>query len=147
MAHVNDPPGRKRPESQGHGFPPRRLSSSALRAHLRAETPAVRRTVLALRKAILAAAPAAAEGIKFHALAYYHDDAFFKSIGGNICMIEVKKGRVVLSFIRGAGLPDPAGLMYGSGKAKRFVDVPDAAFAASREVAALLRAAAAQETW
>lgn len=106
----------------------------------------MRRTVLALRRAILAAAPEAAEGIKFHALSYYHDDAFFKSIGGNICMIEVKKGRVALSFIRGAGLPDPDGLMYGAGKQKRFVDVPDEAFAAKRELADLVRAAAAQQT-
>lgn len=127
-------------------MPTPRLSKAALHEHLRAESPAVRRTVLALRKAILAAAPQAAEGIKFHVLAYYHDDAFFKSIGGNICMIEVKNGKVILSFIRGAGLPDPAGLMYGSGKLKRFVDVPDVSFAAGDEVAALIRAAAAQET-
>lgn len=124
-----------------------RLSRAELAAHLRAEDPAVRRTVFALRRAVLAAAPNAAEGIKFHAIAYYHDDAFFKSIGGNICMIEVKKGKVVLSFIRGAELPDPAGLMYGSGKGKRFADVPDAAFARRPEVAALVRSAAGLETW
>ena len=129
--------------------PPRplRLSRIALAEHLRGESSAARRTVLALRRTILATAPLAAESIKFHVLAYYHDDAFFKSIGGNICMIEVKKGKVILSFIRGAGLPDPAGLMYGSGKHKRFVEVADAAFAATTEVAALIRAAAAQETW
>ncbi len=126
---------------------PSRLSRAALSLHLRAESPAVRRTALALRKAVLAAAPGAAEAIKFHVLAYYHEDAFFKSIGGNICMIEVKRGRVVLSFIRGSGLPDPAGLLHGTGKHKRFVDVRDAAFAARREIAGLVKAAAAQDTW
>ena len=124
-----------------------RLSRAALAQHLRAELPAVRRTVLAMRRAVLAAAPGAAEAIKFHVLAYYHDGAFFKSIGGNICMIEIKKNKVILSFIRGSDLPDPAGLLYGSGKHKRFVDIPDAAFTTRPEIAALIRAAAAQETW
>jgi hypothetical protein len=37
--------------------------------------------------------------------------------------------------------------MYGKGKHKRFVDIPDAEFARRDEVSALVRAAAAQETW
>jgi hypothetical protein len=128
-------------------MPVPRLSKAELTEHLRAEAPGVRKTVLALRKTILGAATNAAEGIKFHVLAYFHDDAFFKSIGGNICMIEVKKGRVVLSFVRGAGLPDPTRLMYGAGKYKRFIDIPDAEFAAREDVATLIRAAAEQTPW
>jgi len=128
-------------------MPPPRLSRAALAEHLRAHSPATRRTVLSLRNAVLADAPSAAEAIKFHALAYYHDDAFFKSIGGSICMIEIKKGNVILSFIRGNDLPDPARLLYGAAKHKRFVNIPDPDFAASLEVAALIRAAAAQEAW
>lgn len=126
---------------------PARLTRSQLNEYLRTEDAHTRRTALALRSTILAAAPQAAEGIKFHALAYFHADAYFKSIGGNICMIEVKNGRVALSFIRGAGLPDPGGLMYGKGKHKRFVDVPDLALAASPEITALIRAAAEQSPW
>jgi hypothetical protein len=126
---------------------PTRLTRSELNEHLRTEDVHARKTALALRTTVLAAAPQAAEGIKFHVLAYFHQHAFFKSIGGSICMIEVKNGRVVLSFIRGAGLPDPSGLMYGKGKHKRFVDIPDAEFARRDEVSALVRAAAAQETW
>ncbi len=126
-------------------MPPPRLSARALAEHLLPETPEVRHTVRALRAAVLKAAPEAAEAFKFHVLCYYRDDAWLKSIGGNICMIEIKRGKVLLSLIHGAKVPDPAGLMFGTGKFKRFVRVPDAAFAQSRPVAALIRAAAGTE--
>jgi len=102
----------------------------------------VRRLVLALRRAVLAAAPEAAEAIKFHVLCYYRPGAWFGSIGGNICMIEARRGRVFLSFIHGAPLRDPHGLLVGKGKSKRFVPIPDARAAADIRIAALVRAAA-----
>ena len=87
-----------------------RLSATELAVHLSHVPDDARRTVTALRKVILSAAPTCSEAIKFRVLCYYHDDAYLKSIGGNICMIEAKGGKVVLSFIRGATLPDPKGL-------------------------------------
>jgi hypothetical protein len=122
-----------------------RLSASELAVHLSAESDEVRRAVRALREMILREAPEASEGIKFGVLCYYHDDAFLKSIGGNICMIEVKRGKVLLSFIRGVTVADPKGLLYGKGKYKRFMDVPDAAFAKRADVKAVIRAAAKQK--
>jgi hypothetical protein len=103
--------------------------------------------VRTLRRAVLAAAPEASEAIKFRVLCYFHDDSYFKSIGGNICMIEVKGDRVVLSFIHGVHLPDPEGLLFGSGKFKRFLRVPDAKTATSAPVTDLIRAAARLRPW
>jgi len=126
---------------------PTRLNAAALARHLLGNEPATRRTVRALRNAILAVAPDAAEAIKFHMLCYYHADAFFGSIGGNICMIEIKKGLVLLSFIHGALLPDPAGILFGKGKSKRFARIADPAVAASDRVADLVRASAELRPW
>lgn len=121
---------------------PPRLSASALADHISLFDPTARRTVRSLRATILEAAPRAAEGIRFHVLCYYLEGAFLGSIGGNICMIEVKKGRVVLSFIRGAALPDPDGLLRGSARFKRFALISDLDAAQSPSIRRLVRAAA-----
>ena len=124
-----------------------RLSAVQLADHLVLEEPATRRLVLALRRAVLKAVPGAREAVKFRVLCYFHSDAYFKSIGGNICMIEVKKGRVVLSFIRGSLVEDPDGLMSGTGKFKRFVAIGSEAEALSPKVAGLIKRAALVEPW
>lgn len=124
-----------------------RLSREEVARHLIDHPPEVRAIVRALRKAVLAAAPKASEAIKFRVLCYYRGDAYFKSIGGNICMIEVKGGRVLLSFILGARVADPDGLLFGTGKSKRFLRVPSVAFAKGRQVARLVRAAAKVGLW
>ena len=111
------------------------------------QPPATRRIVEALRATVLAAAPKAAEAFKFRVICYFHDDAYFGSIGGNICMIEVKRGEVFLSFIHGSLLPDPRGLLLGKGKFKRFVRVPDEETAKSGAIKDLVRAAAKLRPW
>jgi hypothetical protein len=98
--------------------------------------------VLALREMVLKTAPHAAEAVKFHCLAYFDPDAYFGSIGGNICFIETKRGAVSLSFIAGAALPDPEGLLRGKGKYKRFVPVASEPQAKAPALRALVRAAA-----
>lgn len=130
---------------------PARLSRAELQDHLSLEDERAARLVRVLRRAVLKAVPRAAEAIKFRVLCYYHADAYFGSIGGNICMIEVKPARperkVLLTFIHGAQLDDPGRLLRGRQKFKRHLPVPDAAFAQGREVAALVRAAAALRPW
>ncbi|MCC6677765.1 MAG: DUF1801 domain-containing protein [Phycisphaerales bacterium] len=123
-------------------LPPRRLAD-----HLVLESAATRRLVGALRRAVLRAAPSAAEAIKFRALCYYHADAWFGSIGGNICFIEVRRGRVSLSFIHGAALPDPDRLLRGKAKMKRFIPVVDLQSAADPRIAAIIHAAAELRPW
>jgi hypothetical protein len=126
---------------------PSRLTQQKLADHLCMEELPVRRLVLALRRAVLDAVPTASEAVKFRVLCYFHGDAYFKSIGGNICMIEAKRGRVVLSFIRGSLVEDPDGLLMGKGKFKRFVPIASEAEAASPRVARVIKRAAKIEPW
>ena len=51
---------------------------------------------------------------------------------------------VGLSFYHGATLPDPSGILLGSGKQNRFIRLPSAAVLDTPPVEALLRAAMAQ---
>jgi len=51
---------------------------------------------------------------------------------------------VALSFYYGASLPDPAGILLGSGKQNRYIRLESAATLAQPAVAKLLSAAAAQ---
>jgi hypothetical protein len=128
-------------------MPAPRITTGALTRHLVDEPPATRRLVRALRRSVLSAAPGAAEAFRFHALCYFHPRAFFGAIGGHICFIELRGGRVLLSFIHGAALPDPKRLLFGRGKSKRFVHIPDEATASSAAVRSLVRAAAALHPW
>jgi hypothetical protein len=121
---------------------PPRLSREHLRDHLAFEPAATRRLVLMLREMVLKTAPHAAEAVKFRCLAYFDPDAYFGAIGGNICFIEVKRGRVSLSFVSGSVLPDPKGLLQGKGKYKRFAPVASNTDAKSPALRALVRAAA-----
>lgn len=126
---------------------PDRLSRNDLSLHLAGEPAAVRRTVLSLRRAVLRAAPAAAEAVKFRVLCYFHADAYFGALGGNICMIETKKGRVFLSFIHGSLLDDPGSRLTGAGKFKRFLRVDGPQDAADPALRALVKQAAALRAW
>ena len=49
-----------------------------------------------------------------------------------------------ICFIRGAGLPDPKGLLQGSGRQTRFIRVTNAKELASPDVNALFKAAVAR---
>lgn len=126
---------------------PSRVTKADRFRHFLDESVETRRVIEALRAAVLRAAPKACEAFKFHVLCYYHADAYFGSIGGNICMIEVKKGLVMLSFMFGAMVSDPSGMLSGKGKFKRFVPVPNVQAAASREVKELVRAATRVRAW
>lgn len=126
---------------------PSRLTGAQLADHLVLEDARTRSLVRTLRKVVLDTVPRASEAVRFRVLCYFHADAFFRAIGGNICMIEVKRAAVWLTFIRGSQVPDPARLLTGKGKYKRFVRVPDAEFARSAAVRALIEAAAALEPW
>ena len=100
---------------------------------------------MGLRRIVLTTVPHAAEAVKFGCLCYYRAGAPFGAIGGNICMIEVRHGKVMLSFIHGASLPESRSakvLLQGRGKAKRFIPIATIDSAADTRVAELLRAAA-----
>jgi len=73
--------------------------------------------ILELRDFIREVAPDVTEAVKFHSLCYFKPGMPYGSIGGNACGIGKHKGTVYLSFIHGASLPDPDGLLQGDGKA------------------------------
>lgn len=126
---------------------PARLSREVRSRHQMEASPATRRIVDALRTTILKAAPEAHEAIRFRVLCYFHADSFFGSIGGNICMIETKPNGVLLSFIHGVLLPDPACLLFGTAKSKRFVRITSVDDARRPALSALVRAAATLRPW
>ncbi len=99
--------------------------------------------ILELRELVQEVAPEVHEAIKFNALCYYKPGHPYGVIGGNVCMISVRNECVYLSFIHGAFLPDPEGLLEGSGKAKRHIEIRSAADIRRAAVAKLIRAAIA----
>lgn len=79
--------------------------------------------ILELRDFVRRVVPEVTEAIKFHSLCYFKPDMPYGSIGGNVCGIGEHKGTVYLSFIHGAALPDPNGLLQGDGKAMRKIPI------------------------
>jgi len=61
------------------------------------------------------------------------------------CYLMPQKGRVNLGFYEGAALPDPGGMLEGTGKALRHVKVADLAMAEAPELRALIARALARK--
>jgi len=68
-------------------------------------------------------APHLNETISFNSICYYKPDAPYRTIGENVCMIGRKDDCLHLGFIHGAALPDPEGLLKGTAKAKRYIEI------------------------
>lgn len=98
------------------------LSDVELADYLDGYSAEAREIVAALRNVILDAAPGVTEGIRYRALNYFLSGVPFGCIGGNVCLIDVRRGGVELGFVHGVTLPDRARLLRGAGKNKR--DVP-----------------------
>ncbi len=77
--------------------------------------PARREVVEVLRRLVLEQAPNASETIKWGQPCY--------SKNGNLCYIAADVDHVKLGFFRGGDLPDPGGLLEGTGKKMRHVKV------------------------
>lgn len=93
-------------------------------AFLRLLSPEVRPVVVDLRQLVRAAAPEATETAVWGALSYHL--AFLGGrVKGAVCQICARGRRVELGFVHGALLPDPKGLLQGSGKSKRVVRVDE----------------------
>ena len=103
--------------------------------------PAQLRLLLAARRVVLETFPACNEFVKWGALSYQKPDPD-GAIKGGICQLYLHRGQVLAGFVHGAFLPDPAGLLRGSAKAKRTLVIPDAAFLEDPRFRALLRASA-----
>ena len=117
------------------------LSGDQLAKHLDTYPPELRDLIMELREFVQEAAPEAHEAIKFNSLCYFKPKQPYGVIGGNICGIGVKSGDVHLSFIHGAFLPDPDGLLQGTAKAMRHMPIAGEADFRRDAVIALIRAA------
>ena len=94
--------------------------------------------LLVTRRTVLKALPACNEFIKWDSLSYQKPDPD-GAIKGGVCQISLRGGQVVIGFVHGAFLPDPGTLLTGTGKAKRFLPIPDVAFLKDPRLPALFR--------
>jgi len=76
--------------------------------------------VFELRNLVAEIAPQATEKILWGGLSYY-DASRGGPVKAGICQIEIHANHVRLSFIHGALIADPQGLLQGEQKAKRYV--------------------------
>ena len=118
----------------------KRLGNTELRAVVEAWPDDVRDTTLMARSLVLDIAPALDEQIAFGALCYYREGAPYGVIGGNVCLLDGKRGRLEIAFLHGASLPDPEGLLQGEAKAKRYVVIEGLSDLMRPALAALIRA-------
>jgi hypothetical protein len=133
--------GKKRAKSEHPS--PRRLDEADLWLLLDEWPDHLADLALKLRAFVLETGPQLSETIAFNALCYYKAGHPFGKIGGNVCLISVRRGAVHLGFIHGASLPDPEGLLRGSGKAKRHIEIRSGEDIRRRDFAPLIRTAIA----
>ena len=102
---------------------------------LRGRAPQVRRWVASLRKLVRAGAPQAEERVYrgWRLIAYDYRGLF--------CYIAPLKEGINLGFYRGARLPDPEGLLEGTGKGLRHIKVRTATDICPAAFKKLVRAA------
>ena len=98
--------------------------------------------VFELRNLVAETAPDATEKILWGGLSY-HDASRGGPVKAGICQIEVRPDHVRLSFLHGAFLPDPGGLLRGARVAKRYVRLDSYEAAPWEALKALMRASAA----
>jgi hypothetical protein len=95
--------------------------SSELEQFLAPYTPAVQVLALKLRALIRAVMPEAIEQLDppAHLIGY----GFDRTYKGLICGVTLHKAHINLMFARGTELPDPQGLLVGTGKWARHVPI------------------------
>ena len=103
---------------------------------------ALKDLVFELRNLIAEIAPYATEKIQWKGLSYF-DANRGGTVKGGICQIEIHSDHVRLSFIHGAFLPDPQGLLQGQRVAKRYVRLETYESAPWEALEALIRASGA----
>jgi hypothetical protein len=114
--------------------------SIELEEFLEAYKPEIRTLALQLRDLVSEIDSEVVEQIDIpaHLLAY----GYAKTYTHLMCVIILNKDYVNLGFPRGVDLPDPEGLLEGTGKRARHVKIREAAQIELPEVAALIQASA-----
>ena len=119
----------------------KRKTLAEVRAFLSAYSPPVQTLALRVRALVLAVIPEAIEQLDPAArlMAY----GFAETYRGTVCVVMPLKAAVNFGFPRGTELPDPAGLLEGTGKRARHVKLTALGEIAAPELRALLEASAA----
>jgi len=115
--------------------------NEAVDAFLAAYSPEVRSLALQTRALVLAILPEAVEQVDIPGKLLGYGRA--ATYAGTICVIMPLKAGVNLGFARGAELPDPEGLLSGTGKRARHVRLSSQADVSRPALRALIEAAAA----
>ena len=115
-----------------------------LDAFLAPYTPAVQDLARRARELILTVMPDTIE--QFDPSARLIAYGFDRTYRGLVCGITLQQGYVNLMFARGAALPDPAGLLTGTGKRARHVKIQRPDDLAAPALRTLLNAAAGAAT-
>jgi len=121
-----------------------RRPPAELRQFLAAYDAAIGTLFLATRRDVLAAAPAATELIYDAYNAVSAAFSFTNRLKEAFCHVAAYRGHVNLGFNRGAALPDPQGLLVGSGTSIRHIRIGAVGDLQRPGVQRLLRLAAAQ---
>jgi len=82
--------------------------------------PELSEIVLELRSLVALVAPDATENLRPSGLVYYFGD-LGGPVSAGICGIALKPDHIRLYFTQGAFIPDPSGLLRGTGKAMRYL--------------------------
>jgi hypothetical protein len=117
------------------------MSDSNLKAFIADLSPQTHELVLALRSVIRRIVPEAEESFMWGCISYHQPEVGGR-VKGAVCQIVVKRGQVRLDFTHGIRLRDPAGLLQGDGKSKRYVPIETIATVQRPEFAALIGEAA-----
>jgi hypothetical protein len=121
-----------------------RRPPDGLRGYLAAFEPRIGRLFVAARALVLGAAPDANELVYDAYNAVSAAYTFSDRLAEAFCHVAAYASHVNLGFNRGAELPDPAGLLAGSGARIRHVRIDGAGDLRTPALQGLLRAAVAQ---
>lgn len=94
-------------------------------------------TAMAIREIVLHTLPNVTEQVDLPArmIAYCYGHKYSEMV---CSLIPSKKG-IKLSFYKGTGLPDPEGLLQGTGKISRYIEIKDISMMHASPVEALLK--------
>jgi hypothetical protein len=107
--------------------------------HLQWIDPRLLEIVLELRNLIVSVAPDATEDVARKGFTYY-DKKRGGHVSAGICQVRILSSEVELAFVHGAFLPDPQGLLHGTGKAMRYVRIHSYELAPWDALKSLIRA-------
>jgi hypothetical protein len=114
------------------------LSIHEIEEYFKSADPRLLEIVLELRNVIASVAPEATEMIQWKGISYF-DAARGGTVSAGICQVHIVDGKVRLGFIHGAFLRDPAHLLSGDRKVKRYVEIESYESAPWDDIKALIK--------